>query len=96
VSREKISIIISGISILSVITINYIIAERYLNVSDKSRAFFSLIETDYWYRHLFIIPGLVAFVIAYKGSNGTTKGIAYTLALLTIIVSLIDVWKIYV
>ncbi len=95
-SREKISIIISGISILSIITINYLIAERYLNISGESRAFFSLTEKEYWYRHLFIIPGLVAFVLAYKGNDGTTKGIAYTIALLAILLSLIDVWKIYV
>ncbi|MBT8262316.1 MAG: hypothetical protein KJO05_05805 [Bacteroidia bacterium] len=95
-SRLKISIAISAISILSIITINYFIAERYLTISGESQAFFAITVMDYWYRHLFIIPGLAAFVLAHKSNNGTAKGVALTVALLTMIFSLLDIWKIFV
>jgi hypothetical protein len=95
VDRAKISVGLSLFSILSIVVINYLIAERFLSITGKSRAFFFLIEADYWYRHLFIIPGLAAFVLAYKSEEGTLRGIAYTLAALVMVISLIDIWKIF-
>lgn len=92
-----ISIIISLTCLFFLVKANIEIAEIYKNADGKTKALFGITELGYFYsKFLYIIPLLYSLVTAiYSTKNGTTKASKFTigLALFTILIIFVDIWK---
>lgn len=96
-----ISIIVSGLSLIIIIKINYDIAHRYLESDGKTQALFGLIEiANFYYKYYLISLALISLMLAIIGSkkseNKLINRIAYLIAFLTLIAIFLKIWIIMI
>ena len=95
------SILISVISILTTIYINYQIADRYLRARGKTRALYGLTELlSFGYQYYVVLLGILSFILAAmtinKGEKKNKIISALLLSLLAISIVFARIWRVFI
>lgn len=93
----KISIILSVISILITITINFQISKAYSNSHGKGRALFGLTELlEFGYQYYITIIGIISLIFAIFSLKKKEKVIGIFLSLTAISMVFARIWRLFV
>ena len=98
---SELSIILSIICIISVIIVNFKIANQYFLSDGKTKALFGLIElTTFYYKYYFVILGILSLILGLLGIKKKELKLTYLIALslstLSIILVFIRLWKLMI
>lgn len=95
------SLLLSVLSILTTLWLNYQIAKEYLSVSGKTRALFGINEIlQFGYQYWVVLAGLVALILGImstvKSTSTAFKWAAILLSLLSIALVFIRIWRAFI